>query len=113
MLRESASAVVARNETWTGSAATEPYEAGWAGEAIVFVRALKAPAFAGSSPMARVEISPDGMRWVPEGTTFPLPGVPDEVTFARVRHFGQWLRIAADLGAGAEITLLVTWQLKA
>ena len=43
MLPENLTAVVARNESWTGASATEPYEAGWAKEAIVFVRALKEP----------------------------------------------------------------------
>ena len=110
MLRESASAVVARNVVWRGRAATEPYEAGWASEAVIFVRALKPPT--GPLPEARVEISPDGMRWVAEGTCFPLPAVQDEVTFARVRHFGNWLRIAADLPDGSELVVLATIHLK-
>ena len=66
MLPENLTAIVARNETWTGLAATEPYEAGWAREAIVFVRALKAPK--GPLPTARIEISADGMHWVAEGS---------------------------------------------
>ncbi|HEX6977769.1 MAG TPA: hypothetical protein VF342_00585 [Alphaproteobacteria bacterium] len=111
MIRESQVAVVARNETWRGRSATEPYEAGWAGEAVIFVRALKQPK--GPLPEARVEISPDGIRWVPEGTSFPLPAEADGITFARVRHFGNWLRIAADLSDGAEIVVLVTIHLKA
>ena len=43
MLPHNATAVVARNETWTGKSASEPYECGWAREAIVFLRALDAP----------------------------------------------------------------------
>lgn len=111
MLADSTSAVVARNVLWQGEAATEPYEAGWAREALLFVRALKPPS--GSIPEAQVEISPDGMRWVPEGTRFPLPDSQDAVTFARVRHFGNWLRVTASLPEGAEITVLVTFHLKA
>jgi hypothetical protein len=111
MLRESQTAVVARNERWTGAVATEPYEAGWAREAVLFVRALKDAE--GAPGTARVEISPDGMRWAPEGTTFPLPKRADDVTFARVAHFGNWLRIAADLPDGAALTVLVTYHLKA
>ena len=65
MLPENLTAVVARNETWTGESSTEPYEAGWAKEAIVFVRALRDPK--GKLPKARVEISADGMHWAPEG----------------------------------------------
>lgn len=111
MLRESQAAVVARNETWRGSVATEPYEAGWAGEAVLFVRAL-ADAH-GSPGEARVQISPDGMRWADEGSRFPLPARADEVTFARVKEFGTWLRLAADLPDGAEVVVLVTFHLKA
>ncbi|MEZ2405424.1 hypothetical protein AB6806_01210 [Bosea sp. RCC_152_1] len=111
MLPENLTAVVARNESWTGASATEPYEAGWAKEAIVFVRALKAPV--GPLPKARVEISADGMHWCPEGSEFDLPAAKDAVTFQRLAHFGNFLRIAATLPKGAEITVLVTFHLKA
>lgn len=110
MLRESFAAIVARNETWTGASATEPYEAGWASEAVVFVRALK-PAI-GKPGRARVEISPDGMRWVPEGSEFDLPTDKDGVAVARVTGFGTWLRVAADVPDGAALTVLVTLHLK-
>jgi hypothetical protein len=109
MLNESNTAIVARNVVWKGAAATEPYEAGWAREAVVFVRALKRPV--GTMPQARLQMSPDGMRWVDEGTTFPLPREQDAVTFARLSHFGNWLRVAADIPDG-EITVLVTFHLK-
>jgi hypothetical protein len=111
MLRESQTAVVARNEHWAGAVATEPYEAGWASEAVVFIRALKDAN--GQPGRARVEISPDGIRWVAEGTTFPLPVQEDEVTFGRVVNFGNWLRITADLPDGAKLTVVVTYHLKA
>ncbi|WP_038361551.1 hypothetical protein [Bosea sp. UNC402CLCol] len=111
MLPENLTAVVARNESWTGASATEPYEAGWAKEAIVFVRALKAPV--GPLPKARVEISADGMHWCPEGSEFDLPAAKDAVTFQRLAHFGNFLRVAATLPEGAEITVLVTFHLKA
>ena len=80
MIRESHTAVVARIERWAGTVATDPYEAGWAQEAIIFVRALAASGVAGCT--ARVQISPDGMRWTDEGTTFPLPAEADGQTFA-------------------------------
>ena len=38
----SVTATVTRNELWEGEAATEPYEASWATEAIFFVRSLEA-----------------------------------------------------------------------
>jgi hypothetical protein len=111
MLPENLTAVVARNESWTGTSATEPYEAGWAKEAVIFVRALKNPR--GLLPKARVDISADGMHWCPEGSEFELPSEKDAVTFQRVAHFGNFLRIVATLPEGAEITVLVTIHLKA
>jgi hypothetical protein len=72
---------------------------------------LKAPV--GAPPLARVEISPDGMRWVAEGTEAPMPARKDELAVFRVKHFGNWLRIAADYPPGAECTVIVTVHLKA
>lgn len=111
MLPENLTAVVARNESWIGASATEPYEAGWAKEAIVFVRALKQPA--GPLPKARIEISADGLHWCPEGSEFDLPAAKDAVAFQRLSHFGNFLRVAATLPEGSEITVLVTLHLKA
>lgn len=111
MLPENITAIVARNETWSGKAATEPYEAGWAREAIIFVRALKEPK--GSQPVARVEISPDGMRWIAEGTEAAMPAGRDGIAVMRVAHFGNWLRVAADFTEGSESIVLVTMHLKA
>ncbi len=111
MLPENITAVVARNERWTGSAATEPYEAGWAREVVIFVRALKAGT--GKQPDARVQISADGMHWADEGTTLALPAETDGVAFARVAHFGNFIRLAADFSDGAEAVVLVTIHAKA
>lgn len=110
MLRESNTAVVARGDCWQGAASTEPFEAGWATEAVIFVRLLDPPT--GVLPDARVQISPDGMRWIDEGTTMSLPRAIDLLAVARVTHFGNWLRIAADLPEGASATVLVTLHLK-
>ena len=110
-MRHSTTAIVARNETWTGVSATEPYEAGWASEVVIFVRALRDTS--GASAKARVQISPDGMRWVDEGTSLDLPKARDEVTFARLGHFGNWVRIAATLPEGSEARVLVTIHAKA
>lgn len=110
MLAENITAIVARNDRWTGAAASEPYEAGWAREAVIFVRALKEPT--GPQPVVRVEISPDGMRWLAEGTEAAMPAVRDGITVLRVRHFGNWLRIAADFAPGSDSTVLVTVHVK-
>lgn len=111
MLPENITAIVSRNERWTGQAASEPYEAGWAREAVIFVRAMKEPI--GKQPTARVEISPDGMHWIGEGSEFTLPAEKDGIAAARISHFGNWLRVRADFADGAESTILVTVHLKA
>lgn len=110
MLPENITAIVARNEKWSGEAASEPYEAGWAREAIIFVRALRSPV--GRAPTAWVEISPDGMHWVREGTSLEMPAAKDGVAAARLGHFGNWLRLTARFEEGAESTVLVTLHLK-
>ena len=111
MLPENITAIVARNEYWTGEAASEPYEAGWAREAVFFLRALKQPV--GKAPKAWVEISPDGMHWVREGTEFEMPSDKDQVAVARLTTFGNWLRIATRFETGADCTVLITLHLKA
>ena len=111
MLRESQSAVVVRNEVWRGCLASEPYEAGWAQEVTLFVLALKESI--GAPGHAHVEISPDGIHWAREGTSFALPTRKDGVTFARVGHFGNWLRLAIEMPEGAELTAVATIHTKA
>jgi hypothetical protein len=111
MLPESHTAIIARNETWRGSSASEGYEAGWAREAVIFVRALK-PSI-GPTCIVDVEISPDGIHWISEGTSFEMPVDEGGIAVARIKRFGNWLRVRADLVDGAEATVLVTLHLKA
>ena len=112
MLPESTLAILARNERWQGAAATEPYEAGWARQAVLFVRALAASNMHGPV-LGRVQISPDGMHWVNEGATVPMPEQEGQTTAVKVTHFGGWLRLAADLPPGATLTVIVSLHLKA
>jgi hypothetical protein len=113
-LRESTTFPIERNVAWSGAFATEPAEAAWASEAIFFVRILKVEGrMDGTLSLARVQISPDGMHWVDEGTTFPLPTKVDEVAFARVSHFGGWLRVVGAVPGDAELTVIVYLVLKA
>ena len=111
-LRESYTQIVERNIDWTGDFASEPCEAAWASEAIFFVRALRTSGDL-TNVIARVQISPDGMHWCDEGTTFSLPVADDAVTFARVSHFGGWLRIVGSVPDGAAVTVIVYLVLKA
>ena len=108
--RRSYTAVVERNVAWRGAFATEPYEAGWASEAIFFIRALAATA--GVAGRAHAQISADGIRWVDEGSSVALPAHADEVTFCKLSHFGGWLRLRGDLPAGESLTVIVALALK-
>jgi len=110
-IARSHTATIARNEVWSGEAVTEPYEAGWAREAIFFVRALEAVGpLAGAA--AQVQISADGMHWVDEGTSFGLPDRDGAVTFGRVARFGNWLRLRCRVPDGATLRVVAALTLK-
>ena len=110
-MRQSFTAVIERNVTWQGDFAVEPYEAAWATEAIYFVRVLDA-ANMPSDAVARLQISPDGIHWCDEGTFVLLSAQAEGLTFARVSHFGGWLRLVGKLPDGAALTVLVYLVLK-
>lgn len=106
-VRESTTAVVARGDRFGTGDATEPYEAGWAAEAVVFLLGMDP----GEGGTASVQISPDGINWTDEGTHIPMPG-DGRVAFGRVGHFGNWLRIVCDVPDGATRRLHVTFHFK-
>ena len=90
---------------------THPYEAGWASEAIFFIR-VESVAGEGASLEAAVQISPDGLNWVDEGTRFEPIGA-EGLHFVRVKHFGGWLRLDCRIsGDGACFRPLVNLALK-
>ena len=49
---------------------------------------------------ARVQISPDGIRWVDEGGVLTFQG-RQELAALRVREFGGWLRLAGRVEGGS------------
>ena len=110
MLRESYTAIIERSEDLQGDFVTEPYECGWAGEAIFFVRLLEHMGDVEGVKL-EVQISPDGVRWCNEGTRLVLSGA--EVDFCKVRHFGNWLRVAGTLPDGASMRAIFALSLKA
>lgn len=109
-MRQSFTAVIARNVTWQGGFAVEPYESAWASEALYFVRVLDATNMP-ADVVAHVQISPDGIHWCDEGTTLSLSSTPG-VTFARLTNFGGWLRLVGKLPDGAQLTVIVYLALK-
>src|SRR5690606_29212003 len=74
--------------------ATEPYEAGWAEEAILFFHIQNLQP--GSQASATIYISVDGINWIQEGTQSETV-TQDGHYFVRVSHFGGWLRAAFDV----------------
>ena len=110
MLRHSTSAVIARNEAWSGPSCTEPYEAGWASELLIFIRLLEHDGR--SLPDAVVEVSPDGIHWSDEGTTFHMPKTAGEQAVCKVSHFGAWVRLRCVMPDDARTKVLITYHLK-
>jgi hypothetical protein len=111
MMRQCVTAVVARNEVWSGRAESEPYECGWAGEAIVWLRCLGGVKGKLAGARARVQISPDGMR-VDEGTKLKFPAKEGALSHARIARFGNFLRVVAELPKGASAKVLLTYTFK-
>lgn len=106
-LRESTTAVLVRGERVGEGFATEPYEAGWAHEAVIFVLGMDET----DGGSLAVQISPDGFHWIDEGVEIAMPA-RDGVSFGRLAHFGNWLRLEARMANGAERRLMVTVHLK-
>ena len=108
-LRRSATAVIERDTLWEEEVATEPWEVGWATEAIFFIRVLERDTpTAGAS--LRVQVSPDGMHWVDEGTTLTDDG--EQLMWRRVSHFGGWLRLVGDMPTGQRLRVIAYLSLK-
>jgi len=110
MLKPSHTQPLERHRIYSGDFATEPYECALATEAIFFIRIESVK---GEKPelRAQVQISPDGINWVDEGTSFE-PMHDGEKAFVRVREFGGWLRLAGHVPNGAEIEVMVHLVLK-
>lgn len=95
--------VLERLKDFDGSFATEPYEAGWAAEALFFVRVhgVEGPE---TALQGRVQVSMDGVEWIDEGTVFPSMTAPGD-HFVRVTAFGGWLRLRCELTGAARVTI--------
>ena len=91
----------------SGPYASEPFEAGWAAEAIAFVYVREAGN--GARLTLRAQISADGQRWIDHGAAFPEIGAPGGYALS-VRHFGNWLRLAGEVQG--VLTLDIYWHFK-
>ncbi|MFT4093211.1 MAG: DUF6385 domain-containing protein [Niabella sp.] len=94
----------------TGDFFSQPMEAGWASEALFFLWVEEVTALEQPLDIA-VQLSADGMNWIDEGTV--LPGVQAAGHyFVRVKHFGNWLRLAVKTSRSATVKLSVYLHLK-
>jgi hypothetical protein len=83
-----------------GSFALEPFECGWAMEALamIYVREIHGPA---PQLTLRVEISADGCRWMPH----PVKQLSVAETggyHLAVTQFGNWLRLCGEISGGPD-----------
>src|SRR5688572_23413208 len=104
-LRQIQTALVIDRQPVHGELAPEPYEAGWAAEAIAFVYVDRVPdgREGGARPTLslRVEVSADGRRWIDDGGAFD-PIAATGGYRLKATHFGNWLRlVGAATGASA------------
>ena len=105
-----ATTVVELRQRFEQTVETHPFECGWADEAIVFVEPHDtAP---GDVVSLRVQLSPDGIRWIDEGTLLRVT----EHAMVRLSHFGGFLRLVGVVtdvdGAATGSTLTVRIALK-
>jgi hypothetical protein len=110
-MRQFYTVVLERLQVYTGDFETEPYETGWASEAMFFMRVHE---IGGKNVElnSRVQVSVDGIEWLDEGTMFPVIDSKGS-NFVRVTHFGGWLRLVNEVsGENPEIKLTIQLVLK-
>jgi len=93
--------VLDRLMTFEGILNSEPYEAGWADEVIGFVRVHEIEKDARLK--AKLQISPDGIQWVDEGSFLEVRG-KECVSFLRTTNFGGWLRLCIECEGACKAT---------
>jgi hypothetical protein len=102
--------VLERLKDFTGNFETEPYEAGWAREAIFFLRIHSISE--GTILQASAQISVDGIEWMDEGSEFDAIDASGSY-FLKVTHFGGWLRLRVSVtGVAPELRATVQLVLK-
>ena len=101
-MRNFYTATLERHTKLSNEFATEPFEVGWASEAIFFIRIEECSAKGAAN--AQAQISADGIHWIDEGTAFaPMTALGDY--YIRLRHFGGWLRLVGSISGEMEATI--------
>lgn len=83
-----------------GAFALEPYEAGWASEAmaVIYIREVH---HAQARLVVRPQISADGARWI-DYRADPLPITEAGGYYLTLTQFGNWLRLVGEVIGGRE-----------
>lgn len=93
--------VLDRLTDFSGRLLSEPYEAGWADEAIAFIRIHEAEP--SDHIHAWIQISPDGIEWMDEGHHIECAGV-NSLHCIRISNFGGWLRLCLESERNCKVT---------
>jgi hypothetical protein len=104
-------AIIERNVDWADGSVSEPYEVGWAREAILFARVLADDEGDGAC-RAHVQLSPDGQHWTDCDDVLDMPATTKRLGMVRLSHFGNWIRLRVAADASATRRVLVTLHLK-
>ena len=100
-MRQFQTSVLELREDIADGFATQPFECAWAAEAIFFVHVDDSSKI---GLTARVQVSPDGLHWLDEGTEGSLKS-GEEGFFLRVREFGGWLRLRFTGTGSMKVTI--------
>lgn len=104
----SATTLVERRTILTAEYGTHPYEAGWASEALFFVRTDGAHPELNITP----QVSPDGIDWVDHGPSITL-ATSEGLAKLDMTLFGTWIRLhVAGASADEPATIFVHLALK-
>ena len=121
----------ARQVAQFGPVATEPFEAGWAREAlaVIYCHEVHGPAprlelgaqISPTAPccgwrMRRISFSDIVVRWIDFGHAYPTISAPGGY-FLSLDYFGNWLRLAGTVSGGpddgsAAVLVDIYWVLK-
>lgn len=100
-MRQFMTSTVEQRKDFKESFSTHPLEVAWASEAIFFIT-IEEVKSKDVRLKAKVQISVDGVNWIDEGTAFE-PLTAEGQYFKRVKHFGGWLRLYAELEGEAPL----------
>lgn len=110
-MRQFHTTITERKLDFSTDFATHPYEAGWASEAICFIR-VEDLSGENAQLEAAVQISVDGLHWIDEGTNFKTINSKGD-SFVKVSHFGGFLRLRGSIsGDDPKFNLTIWWALK-